>query len=233
MKGLRLISQLVASFGPTDEQLMERAGTSDDPAPFETLVNRWRPRIHHLCGRMLGDPALGEDIAQAVFARIHEHRTHYRPSARFSTYLWRVAVNLCHDEIRRRNTRAWWLTTGQGNAGTPDGPESSPPDPLDALPDPGPAPDTNLAQVEEGEFVRRALLRLPAPLRTVVVLRHYQDLKLREIAEVLEIPEGTVNSRMAEALTQLARQLSPVLKGTPHTMPAPPVPLTSRPRLTP
>lgn len=233
MKGLRLLSHLVASFGPTDEQLMEKAGTSEDPTPFETLVNRWRPRIHQLCGRMLGDPALGEDLAQAVFARIHERRSQYRPSARFSTYLWRVAVNLCHDEIRRRNTRAWWLTTGQGKDPNHDGAASTPSDPLDTLPDPSPAPDASLARIEEGEFVRRALLRLPAPLRTVLVLRHYQDLKLREIAEVLEIPEGTVNSRMAEALTQLARHLAPVFKDAPRAIPGVSVPITARPRTQP
>ena len=65
------------------------------------------------------------------------------------------------------------------------------------------------AAQEEAEFVRQALMRLPENYRTVLVLRHYENLKLREIAEVLELPEGTVSSRMAEALAQLTRLLEP------------------------
>ena len=70
-------------------------------------------------------------------------------------------------------------------------------------------PRDALAAQEEAEFVRQALMRLPEHYRTVLVLRHYENLKLREIAEVLEVPEGTVNSRMAEALALLTRLLEP------------------------
>ncbi len=66
-------------------------------------------------------------------------------------------------------------------------------------------PRDSLAAQEEAELVRQALMRLPENYRTVLVLRHYENLKLREIAEVLEVPEGTVSSRMAEALSQLTR----------------------------
>jgi len=67
--------------------------------------------------------------------------------------------------------------------------------------------------LEEGELVRQALLKLPEIYRTVLVLRHYEDLKLSKIAEILEIPEGTVNSRMAEALARLTRLLEPTFQG--------------------
>jgi RNA polymerase sigma-70 factor (ECF subfamily) len=75
----------------------------------------------------------------------------------------------------------------------------------------GPGPDAQAAQQEEGELVRQALGRLPEIYRTVIVLRHYEDMKLAKIAEILEIPEGTVNSRMAEALARLSRILKPKL----------------------
>jgi len=68
-------------------------------------------------------------------------------------------------------------------------------------------PDAHLSESEEGEIVRSALMKLPELYRTVLVMRHYQNLKFREIADVLEVPEGTVNSRMAEALVQLTRLL--------------------------
>jgi DNA-directed RNA polymerase specialized sigma24 family protein len=70
--------------------------------------------------------------------------------------------------------------------------------------------------MEEGEMVRQAVLQLPEIYRTVIVLRHYQDLKLSKIAEVLDIPEGTVNSRMAEALARLSRMLQPKLRVVPQ-----------------
>ncbi len=70
-------------------------------------------------------------------------------------------------------------------------------------------PHERLRQQEEAAFVRAALLQLPEIYRSVLVLRHYENLKLREIAEVLDIPDGTVNSRMAEGLAQLTRLLEP------------------------
>jgi RNA polymerase sigma-70 factor, ECF subfamily len=71
------------------------------------------------------------------------------------------------------------------------------------------SPDEHVAALEEAEVIRQALGQLPDIYRAVVVLRHYQGLKLREIAEVLNVPEGTVNSRMAEGLSQLSRMLEP------------------------
>jgi RNA polymerase sigma-70 factor (ECF subfamily) len=75
------------------------------------------------------------------------------------------------------------------------------------------APDEAVASREQGEMVRRALDRLAEPYRTVLVLRHYEGMKLHEIAELLVIPEGTVKSRMAEALTRMDRMLRPLLGG--------------------
>jgi RNA polymerase sigma factor (sigma-70 family) len=91
-----------------------------------------------------------------------------------------------------------------------------------------PGPDLQTAGLEESELVRRAVLRLPEIYRAVIVLRHYEDMKLAKIAEVLEIPEGTVNSRMAEALGRLSRMLEPTLKETP----APPTLLCYEPSKT-
>jgi RNA polymerase sigma factor (sigma-70 family) len=187
------------------------------------------------CARVWwGIPGWGRTWCRAAFARVYEKRGDYRPSARFSTYLWRVTVNLCHDEIRRGRTRCWFGTGGV-EAGT--GAE-------DAGPDRGevvdvvsgePTPSSLVADREEGALVREAVLGLAEPYRTVLVLRHYQDLKLREIAEILEVPDGTVHSRLAEALTRLARVLGPRLQAAPASIPGPaplPLPLPERERST-
>jgi RNA polymerase sigma-70 factor (ECF subfamily) len=151
---------------------------------------------------MTGDLHRGEDIAQETFVRVFARRKEYQPSGRFSTWLWRIALNLCCDEVRRRRRRDETSLEEQGG---------EPIALLETFTAPESAPDRSLVERERGELVKSALLRLPDGFRAVVVLRHYQGLKFREIADVLGIPEGTVKSRMAEALSQLNRLLTPML----------------------
>jgi RNA polymerase sigma-70 factor (ECF subfamily) len=182
----------------SDEQAMWRVRTQGDPQAFARLVGRWERPLQRLCARLTGDPHRAEDLAQETFARVFARRAHYEPSGRFSTFLWRIAMNLCHDEQRRIKRRG---EVPLDESGDSDGPA------LDELLADVPAPDRQLADADSAEHVRRALSRLPESHRVVVVLRHYEGLKFREIADVLEIPEGTVKSRMAEALSQLHRLL--------------------------
>jgi RNA polymerase sigma-70 factor (ECF subfamily) len=180
--------------GTTDEQLMWRTAIQDDETAFTGLVCRWQPSILRLCFRMIGDPHRAEDLTQETFSRIFNNRKSYQQKSRFSTWLWRIALNLCYDELRapQRREESW-----------PGTDESNEP----ALVSSAPTPDSHAACTEENELVRQALQSLPETYRTVLILRHYQDLKFREIADVLDLPEGTVKSRMAEALTQLNRAL--------------------------
>jgi len=147
---------------------------------------------------MIGDPHRAEDLSQETFARLFARRRQYEPVARFSTFVWRIAINLCYDELRRlerRDERS--LDDEDEEAWTAGGtPEAS------VAP-----PDVAVEEKERAEMVRKAVLCLPDDYRAVVVLRHYEGLKFREIAGVLGIPEGTVKSRMARALSRLAGQL--------------------------
>jgi RNA polymerase sigma-70 factor (ECF subfamily) len=192
-------------FSSTDEQTMWRVRTDDDPQAFAQLVGRWQRPIQGLCTRMMGDPHRGEDLAQETFARLFARRKNYEPSGKFSTFLWRMALNLCYDELRKLKRRREFSLDEHGDD------DSSPFD-LEAD---DPAPDSRLVEDERAEAVRRALLELTEPYRVVVVLRHYEGLKFREIGDVLGIPEGTVKSRMSEALTQLGRVLNPVISEEP------------------
>ena len=185
---------------------MSRVKSHDDECEFARLMKRWEEPIRRLCTRMTGDPHRGEDLKQDTFLRLFEKRKQYEPSGRFTTFLWRIALNICYDEIRRQKRRREFFTSAED--------QESHANPSEAQVD-GPAPDMSVAQLEEGEIVRRALLELPDIYRTVLVLRHYHDLKLAKIAEILEIPEGTVNSRMAEALSRLSRILEPMFKPEP------------------
>jgi RNA polymerase sigma-70 factor, ECF subfamily len=185
----------------SDEQAMWRVKMDNDPQAFARLVERWQKPIQGLCARMLGDAHRAEDLTQEAFARVFARRKDYEPVSRFSTFLWRIALNLCYDELRKINRRS----------------ESSLEDSADERGEfqfaaDGVAPDFQLVEDERAEGVRRALLALAEPYRVVVVLRHYEGLKFREIGEVLDIPEGTVKSRMVEALNQLSRLLKPLVK---------------------
>ena len=194
---MRLLKNILA---PSDEQIMWRVRSNDDAEAFAELVNKWQGSIQRLCVRMLGDIHRGEDLAQEAFARLYAKRHQYEPAARFSTYLWRVALNLCYDELRRLKRRP---ETSLESFDT-DEPFSI----LDSHASVETTPESELQNREQAELVREALQKLPEHYRAVVVLRHYEDLKFREIADVLDIPEGTVKSRMAEGLQQLSEILT-------------------------
>ena len=190
---------LTSLFAANDEQLMWRVKLDDDASAFARLVERWQKPIERLCFRMTGDVHRAEDLTQTAFTRVFMRRAEWEPTGKFSTFLWRVALNLCHDDLRRQRRRGEFsldalmeLNSAEAEEGFVAG---------------EPTPDAQAESQERGELVRRALAELPALYREVVVLRHYEGLKFREIGDVLGIPEGTVKSRMAEALGQLNRLL--------------------------
>src|SRR5579862_5928773 len=151
----------------SDEEAMWRVKLYDDHGDFDRLVHRWQEPIRRLCTRMLGDPHRGEDLKQDTFVRLFEKRKDYQPKGRFSTFLWRIALNLCYDELRRQKRRREFFSTNDSD---------SPDEASEEAPSETSRPDERAADLEEGEIVRRAVLQLPEIYRAVVVLRHYEDL---------------------------------------------------------
>ncbi len=98
-------ASLRSLFAISDEQAMWRVQTQDDERAFAQLVRRWEGPIQRLGARMTGDVHRGEDLAQETFARVFAKRKDYQPSGKFSTWLWRIALNFCYDELRRRQRR--------------------------------------------------------------------------------------------------------------------------------
>lgn len=187
-------------FSISDEQAMWRVQHLADHEAFARLVERWQAPVERLCTRMTGDSHRGQDLAQEAFMRLFAQRASYRAEGKFSSFLWRIALNLCYDETRRRQRRSEipLETEEPGHLS-----------PLDLLCAEEPSADARLEVEDDARIVSGALKRLPEHYRAVLVLKHYHDLKLREIAEVLEIPEGTVKSRLAEGLKHLAKILAP------------------------
>jgi RNA polymerase sigma factor (sigma-70 family) len=166
----------------TDEQLMIRLANGDGSA-LRPLVDRYQTQLYLYLYRTLnGNFAAAQDAVQETFLRLINQRS-YQPSRPFRPWLYRVATNVATDYLRR-----------------------SQPVPLNAsfvIADTGPGPETTAELSERAEVVRAALHTLPYELRTVLLLRFYQDLSLQEIADALDIPMGTVKSRLFNAVRRL------------------------------
>jgi len=166
-----------------DRELAARAVAGDDGA-FAELVRRHERRVYNLALRMLGRSEDARDAAQDAFVSCYRNLSKFRGDAAFSTWLHRIAVNACYDVLRRRRD-----VLG-----------------LDEAPEPPPAADHGDA-VTTSVDVRRALLAIPDEFRTVLVLHDIQDLGYDEIARILEVPVGTVKSRLHRARVALGRAL--------------------------
>jgi len=190
-----------------------RGAAAPDPGPdgphtadLCELAEHWREPVRHLCVRMTGDAHLGEDLAQEAFRRLLRRPAVLDPSkGRPATFLWKVAVNLCRDELRRRRVRSGQPLGETAGAGVEESPKRD-----------DEAPASAAIRNEEGALVRQAVMQLPEQYREVLILRHFHELKRREIAEVLEIPEGTVSSRLAEAIVRLTALLKPLFGDPPR-----------------
>lgn len=187
-----------------DEVLMEHIVRGSEAA-FATLVDRYRGRIINLVCRFINDRDRAQEIAQEVFLRIFVHRERYRPSGKFSTWMYTIAVNLAKNEIRRR-VRARRIVSLDGLMEVAG-------DSSRFVADRGPGPERRLRQREVQEWVGKALAGLPEKYREVIVLRDVQQLSYEEIEKVLGIPGGTVRSRINRARSALQEQLSGLVEG--------------------
>ena len=183
----------------SDEALMLQLQAGDSRS-FDTLVKRWEQPLLNYCYRMVNDITSAEDLRQEVFLRIYRSAKIYRPTAQFSTWMYRIATNLCLDTLAKRRRRKE-IPMDAYLESEPEGFD-------DRLVDPSDAPDAALVKKEIENRVRSALASLPEDLRVVVVLRHYNDMKFHEIAEIVERPVSTVKSRMAAGMERLSRMLS-------------------------
>lgn len=172
---------------PSDAELVERSKQGDDSA-FRLLVHRHEQQIRSIVLGMLGDTAEADDVAQEVFIRFYRSIQDFRGEAALSTYLSRIAINLSLNEIKRRETRHMRIAFFHGN-------EVNAADKADNRVDP--------ERQEIREAVQKALLLLEPDFRAVVVLRLVDGYSVKETAEILRLPQGTVASRLARGQEKL------------------------------
>jgi RNA polymerase sigma-70 factor (ECF subfamily) len=178
----------------TDEQLVRRFqdGSSD---AFEILVERHGQRVYNLCLRILGDAEEAADASQDTFLAALRKLSTFRGDAAFTTWLHRVAVNACYDSLRKKRRRPLLqLATEEG----------------DERPEPS-APTLDHAEgVVFSVDVANALREVPEEFRVALVLADMQDLPYEQIASMLEIPLGTVKSRVFRGRAALGHALGVV-----------------------
>lgn len=177
--------------GADDKDLIEQAQKGDREA-FSELVCRHRAGVINVVYRMCGDPVLAEDAAQAAFIRAWEHLPGFVLRTTFRSWLYRIAVNAAIDSLRHDKPS---LALDDLQLSAPD--ERA---------------ETTLERQEQIREVRKAVLALPEACRAVLVLREYEELSYQEIADTIEIPIGTVMSRLAYARKLLVERLNPMLE---------------------
>jgi RNA polymerase sigma-70 factor (ECF subfamily) len=178
---------------PTDEELVLRFQGGDEDA-FESMVARWNEPILQLATRLTGDLEEAKDVRQMALLKTYQGLERFEGRARFSTWIYRVVLNLCRDKKRGSDVRT---RAFEGAVRERDGDY--------VLQETG----FHLARDRElAGIVARAVLALPAAEREVVVLRHYHDLAFPAIAEILGSPVTTVKSRMTRGLELLRTRLA-------------------------
>lgn len=182
---------------PDDRELVRRASAGDDRA-FEALLRRYERGIYNLALRMIRDAETARDLSQEIFLRVHGSLSRYDPIYPFSSWIYRVASNLCIDAIRKRKL----MTVSLDAPSHFDGEEVTREFEGDA-----PDPSRQLEDADRRRLLEDILAKLPESHRLVLVLRHQRDLSYEEIALALGAPLGTVKARIHRAREEFRRLL--------------------------
>lgn len=172
-----------------DFQLM-RAIQNGDMVAFNGMVNRYKDRLMNVIGRMLSSQEEAEDIVQETFVRVYQHRQSFNFKHCFSTWIYTIGLNLARNELRkRRRFKFFEISEMQGNerefAVDPELPSRLP------------------------EMLKDAIETLPPKYREAFMLRDIQEMPYEEVAQVLDVPLGTVKSRVNRARLMLREKLKP------------------------
>ena len=179
--------------GPSDEELVAafQRGQLDS---FDTLILRWDGQRRGAIYRILGSEEEARDLCQEAFLKAYRALPGFKGQARFSSWLYQIALNLCRDRMRRRRGRVFISLDDTEH-------------PEHQRADPGPSTLEVVESQDLSRAVADAIADLPEEQRVVIVLKEYQDLTFLEISETLDVPLSTVKTRLYRGLTQLRESL--------------------------
>jgi RNA polymerase sigma-70 factor, ECF subfamily len=196
----------------TDVQLMLDVKAGDEES-FELLLQKYRSPLVNFLGRMVHDRSTAEDLAQEVFLRVYRARKQYTPSAKFTTWLFRIATNLALNSLRDTRHQRMEFSIDAPPAADEDAPTRE-------LPAREMRIDEHMIERDRAAFIRRAVLALPEKQRAAVLLHKYEEMEYVEIAKVLECSESALKSLLFRAYESLRVQLAPLVVTQPVANPA-------------
>lgn len=190
--------------GAADQEVVERARLGREDA-YRELLRRYQRPVFSLIYRMVRDRELSEDLAQETFVKVLNALDSYRPEFKFSSWIFKIANNAAIDHLRRRQLDTLSL---EGS------PEATSPDRVEAtalqLADRAETPLDELEARELGSAIERAIGRLRPEYRSCIILRHIEGRPYDEIAEILDLPLGTVKTYIHRARSELKDVLGPL-----------------------
>jgi RNA polymerase sigma-70 factor, ECF subfamily len=183
---------------PSSEDLMARVAKGDEEA-FEILVSRHQTPLLNLTYRFLGNRAQAKDLAQEVFLRVWQAAKTYEPKAKFTTWIYQIAANLCFNELKSSCRRRWYPfnRSSEGNENTFEDTYSSG----------SPNAEELLLAKERSRQISDVLHSLPGNQRMAVVLKRYDDLSYEEIGQIMDCSVSAVESLLVRAKRTLQEKL--------------------------
>jgi RNA polymerase sigma-70 factor (ECF subfamily) len=185
----------------TDVQLMLDVKAGDE-ASFDLLTQKYLLPLVNSLYRMVRDSATPQDRAQEVFLRVYRARKQYSPSAKFTTWLFRIATNLALNSVRDNRYRLLQVSI--------DAPVEEDEAPIQ-VPARDLRIDEHMVERDRAEFIRRAIAKLPEKQRVAVLLHKYEEMDYGEIARILECSESALKSLLFRAYETLRVQLAPLV----------------------
>ncbi len=179
----------------TDEQVIKAFQEGEETA-FVELVNRYKDRLVNFVYRFLNDMDEAEDLVQETFFKVYKNKHAYREIAKFSTWIYTIAGNLARSELRKRKRRQTYTMSDLSY-------DNQQFNPVDT----GPTPEQVVFNDIVGETIHAAIQALPEPFKSIIILRDIQELSYEDISTILDIPMGTVKSRVNRARLKLQEML--------------------------
>ena len=185
----------MSDFQISDEILIKKFQEGDVGA-YSQLVNRFKDRLLNFIYRFVNDLDLAEDLVQDTLLKLYTHKDSYQEIAKFSTWLYTIAANLARTELRKKKRRKTFSVTELSR----DDREF-----IIASSDVDPSEDLSSQNFEKS--VQRALAELPDDFKTIIILRDIQELSYDEISKIVDVPLGTVKSRINRGRVKLQQLL--------------------------
>ncbi|MFD2114518.1 RNA polymerase sigma factor SigW [Paenibacillus yanchengensis] len=177
---------------------LARLTLKGDQRAFAELVSLYQDKLFHMSYRMLGNRQEAEDVVQDTFLRVYKNLHRFDISLKFSTWIYRIATNVCIDRLRRRRP-TYSLDAESSDYEGLDGYSMMPSDET--------TPESELILTDTQRIIREAIQSLPPKYKTIMALRYMNELSLQEISEIVEMPVTTIKTRVHRGREMLRKKL--------------------------